>query len=167
MTEEGTHERIVDKIRLQWSMYQLEEVPEQYYLKPEVESSLSMHLQPSYWSYASEICKLAPVVKKTSKYVRIDSYWSKIGKMLNESGNLKYPQLFQLVKVVLSLSHGNSVPERGFSINKILLDAHGTSLKEDTITALRLGKFKLRYIKFLSNSNSLQKIPGNIKPILF
>ena len=32
-------------------------------------------------------------------------------------------------------------PERGFSINKILLDAHGTNLKDDTIVAIRLGMF--------------------------
>ena len=77
---------------------------------------------PSYWSYASKLCGLAPVQKNHSKSLRIDKYWSQVGKILNESGNLKYPQLFQLAKAVLSLSQGNSAPECGFSINKIPLD---------------------------------------------
>ena len=60
------------------------------------------------------------VTLNPSKILRIDKYWSKVGKILNESGNLKYPQLFQLAKAVLSLSHGNSAPQRSFFINKIL-----------------------------------------------
>ena len=40
----------------------------------------------------------------------------------------------------LSMSHGNSASERGFSINKILLDLRGTSTGEDTISALRFGR---------------------------
>ena len=62
-----------------------------------------------------------------------------VGKILNESDNLKYPPLFQWAKAVLSLSHGNSAPASGLSINKILLDAHSTSMGEDTISALRFG----------------------------
>ena len=57
-------------------------------MKPETEPSQSTHSQPSYWSYASG---LASVQKNTSKFLRIDKYWSKVGKILNESGNLKYP----------------------------------------------------------------------------
>ena len=41
-----------------------------------------------------------------------------VGQMINEDGILKYPQLFALPKAILSLSHGNVVPERWFSINK-------------------------------------------------
>ena len=41
---------------------------------------------------------------------------------------------------VLSISHGNSVPESGFSINKDILDIHGHSLKKDTTEALRVVK---------------------------
>ena len=39
---------------------------------------------------------------------------------------------------MLSLSHGDAVPERGFSINKILLDAHGPNIGEDKIVQIRL-----------------------------
>ena len=79
--------------------------------------------------------------KNPSKYKRIDHYWNKIGKILDEDRSLKYPQLFSLVKCILSLSHGNSSPERGFSVNKILLDAYETNLKDDTIVAIHLGMF--------------------------
>ena len=41
---------------------------------------------------------------------------------------------------VLSLSHGNSDPERGLSINKFLLDTHGNSISEVTKECIRLLK---------------------------
>ena len=73
---------------------------------------------------------------------------------------MKYIQLFPLVRCVLSLSHGSSVPERGFSINKILLDAHGHSIKEDTVVALRFVKDKLHSIggatKFFINRHLIE-----------
>ena len=53
---------------------------------------------------------------------------------------MKYPQLHTLVKCVLSLSHGNAVPERGFSINKLFLESHGYSIENSTICALRIVK---------------------------
>ena len=41
---------------------------------------------------------------------------------------------------VLSLSHRNLVPERGFSMNKIMLKSHGYTIDNDTIVALSLVK---------------------------
>jgi hypothetical protein len=38
------------------------------------------------------------------------------------------------------LPHGNADPERGFSINKKIIEVHGTSLDSDTIEAIRLVK---------------------------
>ena len=64
---------------------------EHFYSKPETEPSQSTHLQPSYWSYASELCGLTPVQRIPQKFLRIDKYWSKVRKILNESGNLRYP----------------------------------------------------------------------------
>ena len=52
----------------------------------------------------------------------------------------KHPFLVSLFKLVLSISHGNSAPENGFSINKAMLDIHGYSLGESTIEALRFVK---------------------------
>ena len=74
---------------------------------------------------------LAPVQKNPSKFLRIDKYWSKVGKISYESGNRS--------------SH-NSAPERGFSINKILLDAHGTSMGENAISALPFGRLAFFYM---------------------
>ena len=45
---------------------------------------------------------------------------------------------------VLSLSHGHAVPERGFSMNKIMLESHGYTIDNDTIAALRLVKNSIR-----------------------
>ena len=54
------------------------------------------------------------------------------------------------MKCVLSISHGNSALESGFSINKHILDIHGHSSKEDTIEALRVVKDAiLRYPSLL------------------
>ena len=54
------------------------------------------------------------------------------------------------MKCILSVSHGNSAPESGFSINKHILDIHGHSLKEDTIEAIRVVKDAiLRYPSLL------------------
>ena len=44
-----------------------------------------------------------------------------------------------LIKIV-SFSHGNSAPENGFSINKYLIQMHGTFLNSDTIEAFRFVK---------------------------
>ena len=54
------------------------------------------------------------------------------------------------MKCVLSISHGNSAPESGFSINKHILEIHGHSLKEDIIETLRVVKDAiLRYPSLL------------------
>ena len=55
-------------------------------------------------------------------------------------------QILALVKCSFSLSHGDSYPARGFSITKILLDAHGTTIDNDTIIALRFVKDHLQKI---------------------
>ena len=70
-------------------------------------------------------------------FKRIDFYSSKVCSLRCDDGNLKYPHLFPLVRCVSSLSHWTSVPERGFSINKYLLDVHA-SIKEDAIISVRL-----------------------------
>ena len=58
--------------------------------------SQTTYSRPSFWAYASKLCGLASVQKNPSKVLRIDKYWSKVGKIWNESGNLKYCQFFQL-----------------------------------------------------------------------
>ena len=58
--------------------------------------------------------------------------------MTDNAGQLKYPQFFTLVKCVLSISHGNSAPERGFSIKTDLHSVPGDSTSNDIITSLCL-----------------------------
>ena len=53
-----------------------------------------------------------------------------------------------LARCILWLSHGNAVPERGFSINGKILDGHDYSISEETIIALRIGKLRLSYQDF-------------------
>ena len=74
----------------------------------------------------------------------MDEFWQKVVTMADSDGSLKYPQLFALMKCVLSLSHGNTVPERGFSVNKIMLESHGYTIDNETIAALRLVKDSIR-----------------------
>ena len=49
---------------------------------------------------------------------------------------------------ILSVSHGNAVPEHGFSINRKILDANGYSISEETIIAIQAGKLCLSYQDF-------------------
>ena len=105
-----------------------------------------MNLQDSYWAYAHEVCGMPLVDKSPNKFVRIDKYWSKIGELVGDKGCYMYQQLIALIKCVLSLSHGNAVPERGSSINNILLEAHGYTIKNDTIVALRIVKDEVRRV---------------------
>ena len=74
----------------------------------------------------------------------MDEFWQKVGTMSDSDGSLKCPQLFALMKCVLSLYHSNSVPGRRFSMNKIMLKSHGYSIDNDTIAALRLVKDFIR-----------------------
>ena len=52
-----------------------------------------------------------------------------------------------LVKAVLTLSHGNAGSEQGFSINKAILNAHGTRLGDDNTIALRRVKHRIIHIE--------------------
>ena len=45
---------------------------------------------------------------------------------------------------MLSQSHGNSKSERGFSMNKILLESHGYTTDNDTVATLRVVKDSIR-----------------------
>ena len=58
----------------------------------------------------------------------------------SSDGKMKYPFLVCSFKLILCLSHENSAPENGFSIRKLLLEIHGSSLKKETIEAVRIVK---------------------------
>ena len=58
----------------------------------------------------------------------------------SNDGKVKYPFLVCLFRLILSFSHGNSAPENDFSINKLLLEIHGSSLEKETIEVIRIVK---------------------------
>ena len=59
---------------------------------------------------------------------------------MSDTGSSKFPCITSFFKIVSSLSQGNSAPENGFSINKYMIQLHGTSIGPDTIEALRFVK---------------------------
>ena len=60
------------------------------------------------------------------------------------SQGFNYPKLSKLaLHSILILLHGNADPERGFSIDKKMLDVHESSTKEDAMIALRFIKDEL------------------------
>lgn len=128
----------------QWMLYQSEEIPEEYSVKKEVEESSTSGnswSQESYWNKALEVCGILLLSMEFTKYKQIDEYWAKI------------LPLFCLVKCILSFSHGNSVTERGFSINRIMLGVHGYMMKENTIVALWFVKDELFRVGGILNFN--------------
>ena len=155
-----------NKIRFQWVAYQLESIPSDDYIKSDsVTDTVSVKKTNSYWPYDLELCDLSPPIEELrSKYVRIDHYWRKVGGILKDDGTFKYAQLFLLVKLLLSISHGNSVPERGFSTNKYLLQVHGFSTSEKTIEALRFVKDEIYRVggvmKFPTDRELLSYVKG-------
>ena len=130
-------EDICDLMRSHWRLYQTVCVPEEFYIE-HVEGSNKGKTQDSYWRRFEEEFGLGITAsdKEERQMKRIDGYWCQIGQLKDEEGRKKYLQLFALVRCVLSLSHGNSVPESGFSIKKSMLEVDGHSLGEDTFDAL-------------------------------
>ena len=134
---------LIHIIRYQWKMYQLEQIPKSMYLQEQ--HSIKGRNQNSYWEYALEYCGIVPSEQpreEEGQILRLD-YWSSVKIFLNEDGNPKYDQLFSLARAVLSISHGNVVRERGFSINKYTLSVHGNAIQEDTLVSLILIKDQL------------------------
>lgn len=81
----------------------------------------------------------------------ICEYWQYVSKMTDSSGAAKYPNLVYVAKSALVLAHGNSVPERGFSINNALLAKDRLSLDESSIVAERVVKDAVRILKGPAN----------------
>ena len=71
--------------------------------------------------------------------------------------------MFALVKCVLSVSHGNSTPERGFSVNRIILETHEYIIYEDTIVALRIVKEELNRVGSVTKFNTVKELIKEVK----
>lgn len=59
----------------------------------------------------------------------LDRYWTTVAAYVGNDGKCCFGELATLAKHCLSVSHGNAVPERGFSINKQMLQ-NRTQLKD-------------------------------------
>ena len=136
----------MDAIRNQWHFFQNEEIPEEWYVNQQAEKPTSSRHQESYWARTRGGCRPGSTQTSPACFVRIDHFWRKIGNLVDEFGVKKYPQLAKLAHCVLSLSHGNSTPERRFSVNKQLLAVHGYSTCEDRIIALHMVKDELLHV---------------------
>ena len=84
-------------------------------------------------------------------------------KLNGSDGKPKYAFPVSLFKVILSISHGNSAPENGFSINKAMLDVHGHSLGESTIEALRFVKDALLQYSSILDIPITRSLLDNVK----
>ena len=159
-----TVQDLQDIIKTEISSYQMESVPESYYMKKH-ETKRNSYEQPSYWRYAYRVAAGIDVEEEEEKQVfrRIDEYWMDISKITDEStGNMKYAKLCKLVFCVLLLPHENPEPERGFSINKHLLQIHGSKIEEDTIVALRMVKDHILKCKGIMNVHISQDLLNSI-----
>ena len=86
------------------------------------------------------------------EYRDVDEYWYKVMQLTDVRGKPKYPALANVVKMARSLSHVQADVERGFNVNKQLLNDR-TLLNEQTIRATRTVK------EVIAMHGSITKIP--------
>ncbi|CAH0555059.1 unnamed protein product [Brassicogethes aeneus] len=131
-------EALADKIKAQWRNYQLENIDKSFYT--ETKNGLE-------------------------KFKRLDEYWDKVRSIKDIVGQYKYTQLALMARIVLTISHGNANAERGFSLNKYILNDKN-SLDKSTIIALRMIKDNLKDSQAVKNfpmSVTLLQMVGNAK----
>jgi len=75
--------------------------------------------------------------ENTFEYISVDKYWYHVLCTTTSTGAPQYLSLAKLVKCLLSLSHGNSDVERGFSQNNNVISDDRSSLNEASINGLR------------------------------
>ena len=134
---------VVDAIRNQWHLFQIEEIPEKWYVNQQAKKPASSRHLESYWARAWEEYGLDSTPTSSVCFVRIDHLCRRKWNLVDEFGAKTYPQLAKLAQCIFSLSHRNSTPERRFSVNKRLLVGHGYITYEDRIIALRMTKDEL------------------------
>ena len=142
LEKDKTKYDLIDKIRSQFQQYQTEKIDESFYKYDETPKKHTYKQKTSYWKEAYGIAGIYDDGDNDNDgfFKRLDDYWITVSEILDENGKKKYSDLWVLVKCVMLISHGNADPERGFSINKHMLNIHGYSLGEDTIVAIRMIK---------------------------
>ena len=111
----------VDRVGAEWRVYQMADIPEEWFRK----STVSLD--------------------NIIEYLPIDQYWYQIFSTTTSIGTPQYVVLTKLVKCLLSLSHGNSDVERGFSENNHLVSNDRSSLNEVSINGLRATKAGVKF----------------------
>ena len=155
-------EEVCDTFRSEWRLYQTEEIKEEhcYSTTPVV----SGRKQASYWENSFLVAGLEKISESTavSKF-DVEKFVHHLENLRDSSVTVKFPILSAFMKCVLSISHGNSAPESGFSINKHILDIHRHSLKEDTIEGLRVVKDAILRYQSLLDIPVTKKMLQNVK----
>ena len=67
-------------------------------------------------------------------------YWKHVSTLVVTAGEKKYEHLTFVAKAALTLSHVNAAPERGFSVNNVLMTKDRESLSQRSIVAQRVVK---------------------------
>ena len=98
----------VDKLTDEWNQYCLEDIKEECY-----QSNDGMPLRVAY-------------------------YWSKIELIKDGVGHAKYPTILSVFKAALTLAHGNSEIERGFSGSGKTVTVDRTHLSKATLNNLQI-----------------------------
>lgn len=74
-------------------------------------------------------------LRTDERFLQFQRYDERLDKFLQSCTQQKFPELWNVIKKVLILSHGNATVESGFSINKDLLH---TNMQEESIIAQRI-----------------------------
>ena len=125
----STTDEVCDQIRNKWRMYQIRFLSETSY-NNEVNETIQGRRQISHWENAFELAGL-PFNSDSKCKVDIDTFIISLEKeIVDDAGSSKFASIASLFSIVSSFSHGNSASENGFSINKYLIQMHGTALNE-------------------------------------
>ena len=163
VSDSTTVSEVCDMVRSQWQIYQLQDIPKEWHIQETESAKTSRINQDSYWKNVEKSWLDITPKETEEKSVRIDSYWSMVFEMKSSTGRYHFPQLASFVKAILTLSHGNAGPEQGFSINKAIIDAHGTRVGEDIIIALRRVKHRLLQIGGIVNFEITRPLIESVK----
>ena len=93
----------------------------------------------------------------------ICKYWSDVSKVKDSAGVPKYPNLSAFAHSCLTLSHGNAVPERGFSINNTMVTSNKASISEMGIRSIRLVKDYIYRYKKVKDIPLTKDLVDNVK----
>ena len=132
-----TKYNLSDLVKKELTEFRIENLPNDFLAIDE--SALKTQLaKPSYWRDCYDMHGLKCHASETK--VDVESYWRKVMLLVDEDGKQKYVNLARLALQILLLPHGNADPERGFSVNKRLLEKHSNNISEDTLESIRITK---------------------------